>query len=108
MRSGGVIVLSCINGFIEEFPFFFPAELILGSCGSGRGEEPSGESPPPDSDSIGVLKKSHLSVKHNRATNANRHSSSINAVNFSSTRTTKRFPVAMRVNNLVRRMNLAT
>jgi hypothetical protein len=41
MRSGGVIVLSCINGFIEEFPFFFPAELILGSCGSGGGGEPA-------------------------------------------------------------------
>jgi hypothetical protein len=33
------------------FPFFFPAELILCNCGSGRGEEPErGKSPPPDSD----------------------------------------------------------
>src|SRR4029450_9292958 len=28
----------------------FPAKLLLRNCGSGRGEEPSGENPRPDSD----------------------------------------------------------
>jgi hypothetical protein len=32
------------------FSYRSPAELILWNCGSGRGKEPAGESPPPDSD----------------------------------------------------------
>ena len=31
-------------------PFLLPAALILWNCGSGRGAEPSGGRPPPDSD----------------------------------------------------------
>src|SRR5262249_55014764 len=41
------VFIGCVSFFL-----FFPAELILGSCGSGRGEEPSEGSPPPDSRSV--------------------------------------------------------
>jgi hypothetical protein len=40
MRSGGV-VLSCINGFMV--PSFFLRLSYFWGCGSGGGEEPSGE-----------------------------------------------------------------
>src|SRR5262245_7473303 len=49
-RNTELVRFSRISGFMGIR--FVPAELILWNCGSGRDEEPSGRSSPPDSDSI--------------------------------------------------------
>src|SRR5262249_49403570 len=75
--------------------FFCPAKLIVGIAGSGGGEEPSGvRSPPPDSDpfSDAQFGKTCVGLSRQFAGAGIADSSSINAVSFSSARTTKRFP----------------
>ena len=47
-RNAGIAFLFNRWTHAFSFLFFFPAALIQLICGSGRGEEPSGESPPPD------------------------------------------------------------
>src|ERR1700730_3031546 len=75
-------------------PFFFPAGLTL-CFWSGRGEEPErGKSPSPDSDPLAPpsFEKISSDCQANSAQARIADSSSRNAVNFSSARTTKRFP----------------
>ena len=80
-----------------SFRFFlcFSPLIVSGGCGSGRDEEPSGgRCPPPDSDpfSDAEFGKNPPACQDNSPQARIADSSSRNAVNFSSARTTKRFP----------------
>src|SRR6266513_2812342 len=89
-----VVFLNWINGSIV-FPFRSPATLLSSVCGSGRGEEPSGEDvlrliqDPLATPSVAkILPTCQTHSQQARIADSN----SRNAVSFTSARTTKRFP----------------